>query len=239
MSESTSRALLERRTADFDLSERQFDQLLGLAEWSIDLDISGTALTELELAIDRHIADSLCGLRSEPIRRATTLVDIGAGVGFPGLVLAVMLPDCEVTLLDSVRKKMESAEVIARELGIPNVECVWSRVEEFAIEGSSARSSFDVVTARALAPLAVLVEYAAPLLKPGGQLVAWKGSPDSEEVVSADRAAAIVGTEQRPTIDVHPYPGSKGHSLYVFEKTSETPARFPRRPGVALKKPLA
>lgn len=239
MSESTSRALLERRTAEFDLSEDQFDKLLKLAEWSIDLDISGTALTELDLAIDRHIADSLCGLHSEAVRSATTLVDIGSGVGFPGLVLAVVLENCEVTLIDSVRKKMESAELIARELGISNVDCVWSRVEEFAVEGSSSHGSFDVVTARALAPLAVLVEYAAPLLKLGGQLVAWKGSPESEEVESADRAAAIVGTEQRALIDVHPYPGSKGHSLYVFEKTSETPARFPRRPGVALKKPLA
>lgn len=239
MNDSTSRALLAQRTAGFDLSEQQFEKLYALAEWSIDLDISGTALTELPVAIDRHIADSLCGLQAESIRSARTLLDVGAGVGFPGLVLAVMLPECQVTVLDSVRKKMESAEVIARQLEITNVECVWSRVEEFAQEGSAARGSFDVVTARALAPLAVLVEYAAPLLRPGGQLVAWKGTPGSNELDAANRAAEIVGTERRATIDVHPYPDSQGHSLHIFEKTSETPPRFPRRPGVALKKPLA
>lgn len=238
MNESKSRARLEQRTAEFGPSEAQFDKLFQLAEWSIDLDISGTSLSELDLAIDRHIADSLSGLKSDAIRSAKTLVDIGAGVGFPGLVLAVMLQDCEVTVLDSVRKKMESAERIARQLEISNIECVWARVEEFAADGSQARGAFDVVTARALAPLAVLVEYAAPLLKSGGQLVAWKGSPDPDEVAAADRAAEIVGMEKREAITVNPYPGSQGHSLYVFEKHSETPARFPRRPGVALKKPL-
>lgn len=239
MSEAKSQALLSARTAGFQLTDRQFAQLFALAEWSIGLEISGTALTELDLAIDRHIADSLSGLESPDIVAAESLVDIGAGVGFPGLVLAVMLPECRVTVVDSVRKKMESAEVIARELEIKNVDCVWARVEEFSASGGEARESFDVVTARALAPLAVLSEYAAPLLKHGGKLVAWKGSPADDEILDAERAGVITGMEQSNVIGVQPYPSSKSHSLYVFEKRAETPARFPRRPGVALKKPLA
>lgn len=239
MSETKPRALLRARSADFEPSEQQFEQLFALAEWSIDLEISGTSLDQLDLAIDRHIADSLCGLHSTDVRDAKSLVDIGAGVGFPGLVLAVMMPECRVTVLDSVRKKMESADLIARELDIENVECIWARVEEFSAEGGEVRESFDVVTARALAPLAVLVEYAAPLLKLGGKLVAWKGTPEDEEIIAAERAESIIGMEQRDVIDVQPYPSSHGHSLYVFEKRAETPARFPRRPGVALKKPLA
>lgn len=238
MNETKSRARLAQRTAQYAPSEAQFEKLLALAEWSIDLNISGTSLSELDLAIDRHIADSLCGLKSDAIRSAKRLVDIGSGVGFPALVLAVMLPGCEVTAIDSVRKKMESADQIAKQLELSNIECVWARVEEFSAEGSEARGAFDVVTARALAPLAVLVEYAAPLLRPGGRLVAWKGSPDPEEISAAARAAEVVGMGERETIAVNPYPGSQGHSLYVFEKLSETPARFPRRPGVALKKPL-
>lgn len=203
------------------------------------MDISGTALAELNLAIDRHIADSLSGLQSDAVRAAHSLVDIGAGIGFPGLVLAVTQPDCRVTVLDSVRKKMESAELIARELEIENLECVWARVEEFSATGQAARESFDVVTARALAPLVVLMEYAAPLLKIGGHLVAWKGSPADREIVAAQKAAEVTGMEQCDVIGVQPYPSSQSHSLYIFEKVSETPPRFPRRPGVALKKPLA
>lgn len=239
MSKSQPRALLTKRTAEIELSDHQFEQLFALAKWSIGLNISGTALSELDLAIDRHIADSLSGLRSAAVQKAESLVDIGSGIGFPGLVLAVVRPECQVTVLDSVRKKMESAELIARELEIENLDCVWARVEEFSAAGGPARETFDAVTARALAPLAVLTEYAAPLLKVGGSLVAWKGAPTSEEISAGNQAAAITGMEQRESIAVQPYPSSQGHSLYIFEKVAETPARFPRRAGVALKKPLA
>lgn len=215
------------------------ERLERLAAWSVGLEISGTAVKDVRQARDVHIADSLAGLEVEEIRGAGRLVDIGSGAGFPGLVLAAALPETEVVLLDSVRKKMEAAAAIARELGLNNVDCVWGRVEEVAGDGSPHRESYDVVTARALAPLAVLLEYAAPFLKVGGSLVAWKGSPESSELVAAEPAAEQLGFETGTLVATKPFEGSLRRHLYVARKTTQTPVRFPRRAGVARKRPLA
>lgn len=239
---------LQTKAADLanrhDLNEVQLEKLTRLAEWSSSLEISGTAITTAEDALDVHIADSLVGLQFHEITSAKTIADIGSGMGFPGLVLAVMLPGCQITLVDSVRKKMEEAARVARELQLENVECVWARVEEFSAVGSAARGSFDVVTARALAPLAALLEYAAPLLvdpsddREGGALVAWKGQPETEELTSAERAADFLGMAMSPPTEVSPFAGSGRRAIYVVSKVEPTKATIPRRPGVALRRPL-
>lgn len=227
------------------LEEGSLQKLLRLAEWSTELDISGTAITAAEDALDVHIADSLVGLEVPVLAEAGSIADIGSGMGFPGLVLAVMLPQTQVTLVDSVRKKMEEAARIARELELENVECVWSRVEELSAVGSDARANFDVVTARALAPLAVLIEYAAPLLRDptsdrqGGSLFAWKGQPQEDELGEAKRVAGLVGMAMNEPIEVTPFRGSGRRSIHSATKTDPTQESIPRRPGIALRRPLA
>lgn len=227
------------------LDDESLQKLLRLAEWSTALDISGTAITAAEDALDVHIADSLVGLQLPVVANAESIADIGSGMGFPGLVLAVMLPQTQVTLVDSVRKKMEEAARVARELELENVECVWSRVEELSAVGSEARAQFDVVTARALAPLAVLIEYAAPLLKDpngdrsGGSLVAWKGQPQQDELDEANRVAGLVGMAISEPIEVSPFRGSGRRSIHSATKTAPTSESIPRRPGIALRRPLA
>jgi 16S rRNA (guanine527-N7)-methyltransferase len=210
-----------------------------LAEWSVDLEISGTAVKTAAEARDIHIADSLAGLEVPPIQDAKSIVDIGSGAGFPGLVLAVMLPETQITLVDSVRKKMEAAARFAKELELDNLECVWGRAEEIAAEGSPHREAYDVVTARALAQLGVLLEYSAPLLRENGHLVAWKGSPEQAELDSADASGEILGFEPGELIATKPFKRSRARHFYVARKIRPTEPRFPRRPGVALKKPLA
>ncbi|MFY9488225.1 MAG: 16S rRNA (guanine(527)-N(7))-methyltransferase RsmG [Solirubrobacterales bacterium] len=236
MSDQTRFLELLAERYGFDAATIQ--RLQRLTEWSVSLEISGTAVRDVSGALRIHLADSLSGLDLQAIRDARTLVDIGAGVGFPGLALAVARPELQVTLVDSVRKKMEAAATLARELALPNVECIWSRVEDYSAVGSEARESFDVVTARALAALPILVEYAAPLARVGGSLVAWKGDPDPVERADADAATELIGFERGELVATKPFRGSARRHFYVATKRSPCPDGYPRRPGAALRKPL-
>lgn len=212
-------------------AEQAFTQLLRLlAEDST----APTTVREPERAIDVHIADSLSGLEVDEVRGARRIADLGAGAGFPGLALAVALPDAEVALVESVGRKCAFMERAIETAGIGNARVVCARAEEWR-EGLGAH---DLVTARAVAPLNVIAEYAAPLLTSGGTLVAWKGSRDAGEERDAAAASAELGLELREIRRVEPFPGAERRHLHVYSKVMETPARFPRRAGMARKRPL-
>jgi 16S rRNA (guanine527-N7)-methyltransferase len=179
--------------------------------------------------VDEHIADSLSAV---PYLSPTRLADIGSGIGFPGLALAAAFPSCHVTLVESQRRHAAVAERLGRGAGLSNVSVLPCRAEE-------VRDRFDVVTARAVASLAVLVEYAAPLLTDGGQLVAWKGARDAAEGLGGEEAGRIVGLSLDRVVQVEPFPGAHSRHLHFYVKTTPTPERFPRRPGMARKRPLA
>ena len=179
-----------------------------------------------------HIADSLVGLEVPAVKEAARIVDLGSGAGPPGLVLAIARPEAEVVLVESVGKKCAWLERTVSALGLENVRVVCARAEELEEE------PFDVVTARALASLPVLCEYAAPLLREGGSLVAWKGAVDAREDADGLHAAQVLGLEREEVRAVEPYPGSQRRTLHVFRKVSPTPEGYPRRPGMAAKRPL-
>jgi 16S rRNA (guanine527-N7)-methyltransferase len=179
--------------------------------------------------VDEHLADSLSAV---PHLSPTRLADIGSGMGFPGLVLAAAFASSHVTLVESQRRHAAIAERLGRAAGLRNVAVLPVRAEE-------VRDRFDVVTARAVAPLAVLVEYAAPLLVDGGQLVAWKGARDAAEELGGEEAGRVVGLSPDRVVQVEPFPGAHSRHLHFYVKTAPTPDRFPRRPGVARKRPLA
>jgi 16S rRNA (guanine527-N7)-methyltransferase len=179
-----------------------------------------------------HIADSLVGLEVPAVGEAARIVDLGSGAGLPGLVLAIARPEAEVVLVESVGKKCAWLERTVSALGLENVRVVCARAEELEEE------PFDVVTARALASLSVLCEYAAPLLREGGSLVAWKGAVDAREDADGLHAANVLGLEREEVRAVEPYPGSQRRTLHVFRKVSPTPEGYPRRPGMAAKRPL-
>jgi 16S rRNA (guanine527-N7)-methyltransferase len=179
-----------------------------------------------------HIADSLVGLEVPAVGEAARIVDLGSGAGLPGLVLAIARPDAEVVLVESVGKKCAWLERTVSALGLENVRVACARAEELDEE------PFDVVTARALASLPVLCEYAAPLLREGGSLVAWKGAVDAREDADGLHAANVLGLEREEVRAAEPYPGSQRRTLHVFRKVSPTPEGYPRRPGMAAKRPL-
>ncbi len=179
-----------------------------------------------------HIADSLVGLDIPAVREAGRIADLGAGAGLPGLVLAIERPEADVVLVESVGKKCAWLERTVQDLGLQNVRVACARAEELD------EAPFDVVTARALGALPVLCEYAAPLLREGGALVAWKGAVDAREEADGLHAAEVLGLAREEVRAVVPYPGSQRRTLHVFRKVAPTPEGYPRRPGMAAKRPL-
>ena len=200
-----------------------------------------TTIREPDEAVALHVADSLSGLEVAPLRTARRIADLGAGAGFPGLPLAVALPEARVDLIESRRRNCAVIEALAAAAGISNASAVGSRAEDWAAKPppEGGREAYEAVTARALAELAVLVEYAAPLLAQSGVLVAWKGARQADEERRGREAAGQVGLELEEVRPVQPFEGSENRHLYVLRKHAATPDRFPRRPGMALKRPLA
>jgi 16S rRNA (guanine527-N7)-methyltransferase len=220
-----------RRHGLDDTAERR---LKALVAWVAADSTAPTTVTEPDAIIRDHLADSLVALDLPAVVAATRIADLGSGAGFPGLPLAIALPDAHVSLVESNGRKCAFIDRAAAAADVDNASVVYTRAEQWA-EG---REACDLVVARALAALAVVAEYAAPLLKVGGTLVAWRGGRDPEDEARADRAAAILGLEPEAPVAVHPYPGAQRRHLHPFVKVAETPSRFPRRPGIALKRPL-
>jgi len=193
-----------------------------------------TTIRAPERAVEAHLADSLVALDLTVVRHARRALDLGSGAGFPGLPLAIALPRTEFALVESSAPKCAFLERAVAECGISNADVVHTRAE--AVPGHLGHS--DLVIARALASLEVTAEYAAPLLRVGGAMVAWRGRRDSAAELTLERASAQLGLGAAEVLRMKPYPAAEHRHLYVVPKLAETPARFPRRPGVALKRPL-
>jgi 16S rRNA (guanine527-N7)-methyltransferase len=197
-------------------------------------DTAPTTVRDPALAVDAHIADALTGLAVPELAAAATVADLGAGAGVPGLVLAAARPMMRVAAIESTARKCAFLERAIATMGLGNAEVVCARAEEW----EAGRGACDAVTARAVAPLPVLVEYAAPLLRMGGVLVAYKGACDAPEEADGAAAAEILGLEPAPVVAVPAFPGADRRSLHVYLKVGSLPNGFPRRAGIARKRPL-
>jgi 16S rRNA (guanine527-N7)-methyltransferase len=194
---------------------------------------SVSSVTEPERAWRVHVEDSLTGLEVEELKRAGRIADIGSGAGFPGLVLAVALPDSRVDLIESVGRKCEFMGRAIEAAGIANANVINARSEEIA----DGREAYDAVTARAVGRLSTLAELASPLLRDGGVLVAWKGKRDAEEEQQLERATEQLAMHPEQILDVGDRAGSKHRHLHILRKQGPTPGDLPRRPGMAKKRP--
>jgi 16S rRNA (guanine527-N7)-methyltransferase len=223
--------------AEYGLPDAAFGQIERLLAALAAEPDPHTTISNPSQAVDQHIADSLSALNVDAVRNAETIVDIGAGAGFPGLPLAIALPGARVDLVESASRKTALIGRLAAAAGLANARAIPERAEEWAVD--AGRCAYDAATVRAVAPLAVLVEYAAPLLKQGGTLVAWKGSRDVPEEAAGDAAAEIVGLRSVDVLKMTPFAGARDLNLHLYLKDRETSDRFPRRPGVAAKRPLA
>jgi 16S rRNA (guanine527-N7)-methyltransferase len=225
---------LDRLAQRFGLDARQVEQLRHFGETLVNDEHAPTTVRDPGRVRDDHLADALVALELPVIQEASTIADLGAGAGVPGIPLAIALPEARVTLIEGNGRKCEFMAGVVGALGLVNTEVVNGRAETW----SAGIGQNDVVTARALAPLDVVAEYAAPLLVVGGALVAWRGAREPEVEADARRAAELLGLSVEEPIRVNPYKGTENRYLHVMVKTAETPVRFPRRDGVARKRPL-
>jgi 16S rRNA (guanine527-N7)-methyltransferase len=224
-------AQLARRYSLPDEAERRLTTLLELLTKD---PAAATAVRSERKVLDDHLADSLVALELRQVRGAATIADLGSGAGLPGLPLAIALPRADVSLIESNARKSSFIEraIAACELG--NARAVNARAEEWR-EGLGR---CEVVTARAVAPLDVVVEYAAPLLRIGGTLVVWRGARDPEAERDGAAAASRLGLEPDEPLRVRPYSEALHRHLHVMSKVRDTPPGFPRRAGIARKRPL-
>ena len=196
---------------------------------------SVSSVTEPGRAWKVHVADSLSGLEFEQLSNARRIADIGSGAGFPGLVLAVALPDVRVDLIESVGRKCGFIERAIGAAGIGNARVLNVRSEDLA--KGEGREKYDVVTARAVGRLSTLAELASPLLEHDGVLVAWKGKRDVEEEQQLSSASVALAMRPEEIRHVGPFAGSEHRHLHLVRKVGPTPKDLPRRPGMAKKRP--
>lgn len=228
-------AKLDGLTERYRLGESRRAQLGAILLALASDERSPTTVRDPVRAVDVHLADSLVALELGALSSAEKIADLGAGAGFPGLALAVALPAAELSLIESQARKCAFIEGLLARAEVSNACVVCARAEEWA-EGLRAN---DVVLARALAAPAVVAEYAAPLLRLGGRLVEWRGRREAEAERVGLAAAQQLGLDLTEIRRVEPYDGARDHHLHVYLKDRETPSGFPRRAGMARKRPLA
>lgn len=232
------------------LSERQLEQLEGyrdlLAASANEFNL--TSLRDREGIERRHILESLAfgaflekhGLlppsASAEGGSGLAVLDIGTGAGLPGIPLKIAWPELRLTLLESIGKKCRFMEMARDALGLEQVEVVEARAEDFGRE-SGRREHFDLAIGRAVAPLAVLMEYALPVLRIGGWLAAPKGSAALTELEAAAGAFEALGGRLHDAAPFQPPQGLR-QTVILIEKTAQTPDRYPRRAGIPSKRPL-
>jgi 16S rRNA (guanine527-N7)-methyltransferase len=222
------------------LSEQARAALRAILDLLAEERAAPSAVRDPEQAWRVHVADSLTGLEVVALRRARRIADLGAGAGFPGLPLAVALPDGHVDLIESTGRKCEFIRQAIERAGIGNARIVCERSESWAADPppDGGREGYDAATARAVGRLSTLAELASPLLVEGGALVAWKGRRDADEEAELERASARLAMEPAEIRWVGPYAGSRHRHLHVMRKTGPTPGNLPRRPGMAKKRPV-
>jgi len=192
-----------------------------------------------EKIVVEHLINSLSCLTVGDLKSGESLVDVGTGGGLPGIPLGIARPEVNVTLLEATEKKVRFLEYARAELGLRNLEILHARAED-AGRKPGHREAFDLATSRALAALPVIVEYCAPLVRPGGKILAMKGSLSEEELSKGIAASHELGIQLGDVREVkyRTQLPQKERRLVVFDKVSTIPGRFPRRVGLAKKHPL-
>lgn len=214
----------------------QFSQLLGLFKYH-NAQLNLSAIRQDEDIIVKHFVDSLLPILYFDLEQSNTLFDIGSGGGFPGLPLGIFYPHLEVTINDAVEKKMHAVMSMAQDIGLSNVLTLPGRAEDIGRD-SAHREQYDIVTARAVALMPIVLEYAAPLLKVGGKIILYKGETYQDEIVQSRRALDELHLEVE-SVHIAELPQNMGErAIIVFNKSAPISEEYPRRVGVPKKKPL-
>ncbi len=221
------------------LTDGQLSQLMQyyemLLEWNQKMNL--TAITEFEDVMKKHFIDSASLIKAYDISKAVTVIDVGTGAGFPGLVLKIIFPDSHVILLDSLNKRIQFLNAVIGALRLKNVEAVHGRAEDYARQGKW-REHFDLCVSRAVANLSTLSEYCLPFVKQNGYFIAYKSEKSSDEMEQAGKAISLLGGRLEKKVDFMLPDSDISRVLYVIQKDRKTPVRYPRKAGLPGKEPL-
>jgi 16S rRNA (guanine527-N7)-methyltransferase len=222
---------IELTPAQLDAFETHYREMTA---WNERVNL--TSITERDQVIVKHFLDSLSVALAFGDKIPRSLIDVGAGAGFPGLPLKIVYPDMRVTLLEATGKKVEFLKHAIAQLNLRDTMAIHSRAEDLAHDPAH-REKYDVAVARAVAEMSVLLEYTLPFVRVGGMFIAQKGVDVEEEMRNASRALEILGGRVRSIISVQ-LPELERRHLIVVEKVAVTSVKYPRRAGLPSKQPL-
>ena len=221
------------------LTDEQIHQFLKyyelLVEWNGFMNL--TAITDYDEVMKKHFVDSLSLIKTFDVTKKVKVIDVGTGAGFPGLALKIAYPNLQVTLLDSLNKRINFLNEVITQLGLTGVETVHGRAEDFA-KPDKLRGRFDLCVSRAVANMSTLSEYCLPFVKVGGEFISYKSEKINEEMSIAKNAITMLGGKfdrseefTLPDSDIY-------RNLVVMKKGKETPKKYPRKAGLPSKEPL-
>ena len=228
------------------LTENQLRQFMQyyelLVKWNQVMNL--TAITEFDEVLKKHFIDSLslvkaCDLSGEQndTSKEISLIDIGTGAGFPGIPLKIAFPNIKVTLMDSLNKRIDFLNEVIAVLGLDGIETIHGRAEDYA-KPDLLREKYDLCVSRAVANLSTLSEYCLPYVKMGGKFISYKSEKIIDEIKDAEYAIDILGGKAEEKISFMLPNSELNRNLLVVTKCADTPLKYPRKAGMASKKPL-
>ena len=221
------------------LSEKQMEQFLQYYELLVEKNkvMNLTAITEFDEVVEKHFLDSVSLTKQLDLHQPLKVLDLGTGAGFPGIPLKIVFPELEITLMDSLNKRVLFLQDVISSLQLENIEAVHGRAEE-AARNKKYRESFDLCVSRAVANISTLSEYCLPFVKVGGSFISYKSSTIEDELEDGKKGIAILGGKVK---DVYKFtlPDSElQRSFVIIEKEKKTPKAYPRKAGTPSKEPL-
>ena len=237
MNYNTTKFINDLKAIGIELSDEQLEQFLTYYEMLIEKNkvMNLTAITDFDEVLEKHFEDSLSLIQAVDLEKSQAVIDLGTGAGFPGIPLKIAFPNLQITLADSLNKRILFLDDVIRELGLTGIDTVHGRAEDLA-KNSNYREKFDLCVSRAVANLSTLSEYCLPFVKIGGKFISYKAGECDEEVAASKSSIFLLGGK---ISDIKKFElGESGRAFVIIDKVSGTPKKYPRKAGTPSKDPL-
>ena len=237
MNYNTTKFINDLKAIAIELSDEQLEQFLTYYEMLIEKNkvMNLTAITDFDEVLEKHFEDSLSLIQAVDLEKSQAVIDLGTGAGFPGIPLKIAFPNLQITLADSLNKRILFLDDVIRELGLTGIDTVHGRAEDLA-KNSDYREKFDLCVSRAVANLSTLSEYCLPFVKIGGKFISYKAGECDEEVAASKSSIFLLGGK---ISDIKKFElGESGRAFVIIDKVSGTPKKYPRKAGTPSKDPL-
>lgn len=237
MNYNTTKFINDLKAIGIELSDEQLEQFLTYYEMLIEKNkvMNLTTITDFDEVLEKHFEDSLSLIQAVDLEKSQAVIDLGTGAGFPGIPLKIAFPILQITLADSLNKRILFLDDVIRELGLTGIDTVHGRAEDLA-KNSDYREKFDLCVSRAVANLSTLSEYCLPFVKIGGKFISYKAGECDEEVAASKSSVFLLGGK---ISDIKKFElGESGRAFVIIDKVSGTPKKYPRKAGTPSKDPL-